>query len=165
MQNTNVSKPSYSTYIMQLSIFNFISADSKKRAPNWPKDQMEVLGVQYFKYKAELDSKLNSNITAALKSARWATIADEVSAVGPDRTPDQCRKKIMDSKSSAKKSAAQINNSVHKTGGGPPSKDELSPLEAMMVAKMPKVNYEGIPGYKVLFTPYNMIESLFKTSL
>ena len=93
-----------------------------------------------------MDAKFSSQITSALKAACWATIADEVSSQGPERTAEQCRKKIYDSKSSAKAVAARIANSACQTGGGPPSLEQLSSLEALMVAKMPKVNYEGITG-------------------
>ena len=104
----------------------------------------------YFKYKHELESKFSAHINAALKASRWAIIADEVSAHGPPRTPDQCRKKVADTKSVSKSIAAKLSNSVHKTGGGPPIQEELTPFQALMVAKMPKVSYQGIPGY-ILF--------------
>ena len=120
--------------------------DSRKRSMNWSEDQLQVLATRYVESKAVLDSKFTSNITSQLKRSKWISIADEVSSLGPERTVDQCKKKMSDTKSSSKSKAARINNSFSRTGGGDGTQEFLSPLEALVVSKIPKVTYQGIPG-------------------
>jgi hypothetical protein len=99
----------------------------------------------YNEHKAVLEGKLSQTITNLKKNDLWSKIADDVSSFGPDRTVEQCRKKIADSKSSTKAKAARIAFNQKLTSGGPKHTEELTPIESMIAAKLPKVTYEVLP--------------------
>ena len=141
-------------------------ADSRKRSMNWTEDQLQCLATKYLENKRILDSKFTTNITSQLKRAKWISIADDVSSLGPERTVDQCKKKMSDTKSASKSKAARINHSISRTGGGNGTQETLSPLEALVVSKIPKVSYAGIPGgFDSSFSPSNSGEICKLTNL
>jgi len=90
-------------------------------------------------------------ISKVKKNELWSRMADDVSSLGPDRTIDQCKKKISDTKSASKAKAAKISSQKRKTGGGPPCLDELDDIEEMIVAKLPKVSVEVKIILKIVF--------------
>jgi hypothetical protein len=118
----------------------------RKRGHNWSEAQLNELTQQYLGNKDFLDGKFSTKVTNSMKIAKWAAIADDVSALGPERTVDQCKKKMADMKSQSKAKAARINNGIRLTGGGSPVAEKLTPLEEQFVAKIPQVSYKGIPG-------------------
>ena len=122
----------------------------RKRGHNWSDAQLNELTEQYLANKEFLDGKFSTKVTNSMKNTKWAAIADDVSALGPERTVEQCKKKMADLKSLTKAKAARINNSARLTGGGPLTAERLTPLEEKVVAKIPQVSFKGIPGNCVI---------------
>lgn len=118
----------------------------RKRSSNWSDDQLRTLTALYSTNKQILDGKLSSSVTSQTKKLKWASIADQVSSLGPERNLEQCKKKIADLKTSSKAKAARISQYESHTGGGPACNETLTPFETEIVAKMPEVTYKGIPG-------------------
>ena len=109
----------------------------KKRSANWNDDQVDALMRLYTKHIVSLDGKFSAAISFDLKKQKWAEIADRISELGPIRDSKQCQKKVSDTKSAAKGKAARIHQSDHQTGGGNRIKERLSPLEELVVSKIP----------------------------
>ena len=110
---------------------------NNKRSANWNSDQAETLIRLYIDNINLFEGKFSDTVSNAAKNAKWAKIADEVSSLGPNRTVEQCKKKMSDSKSSAKSKATKIHQSEIKTGGGSPCKEQLTALELLIVSKIP----------------------------
>ena len=108
-----------------------------KRSANWNEDQVDTLMRLYTKHIKSLDGKFSASVTFDLKKQKWAEIADKVSELGPIRDSKQCQKKVSDTKSSAKGKAARIHQSDHQTGGGHRIREKLTPLEELVVSRIP----------------------------
>ena len=96
-----------------------------------------------------LQSKLTNAITNQRKNKIWDNITKEINAIGvANRTASEIKEKWKNLTSSAKKTFANVNRQMRKTGGGPPSKEPTAEQERIIKIFEDTPLFTGLDGFE-----------------
>ncbi|XP_046573570.1 uncharacterized protein LOC124281673 [Haliotis rubra] len=105
---------------------------SRKRQPNWTKDECLLLADLVKASKQTIEGKFSQGVTATSRQETWQKITDTINSIGQQRSRDEVIKKWKNLKSAGKKNYSTFKNATTATGGGPPP-TPISPVTEAVV--------------------------------
>ncbi|XP_052237774.1 uncharacterized protein LOC127849088 isoform X2 [Dreissena polymorpha] len=131
----------------------------EKRKLNWTKMETEVLAAAYIEQHALINGNFSSTLSGKDKDLAWEKIAEQINALGAEeRTVEEIRKKISDTKTKLRKKERQRRLSMKQTGGGPAI--TLEKWEEKMIEVIGEesiVGFGGVDTFAVQRTQQPMI--------
>ncbi|XP_067684406.1 nuclear apoptosis-inducing factor 1-like [Haliotis asinina] len=107
--------------------------DSKKRKPNWHKEECLLLAELVKERKTVIEGRFGPGVTSANRHEAWQKITDTLNANGrQQRSKEEVIKKWKNLKSAGKSAYSTFKNSTTATGGGPPP-TPISPVTEAVV--------------------------------
>ncbi|XP_067670609.1 nuclear apoptosis-inducing factor 1-like [Haliotis asinina] len=106
---------------------------SKKRKPNWHKEECLLLAELVKERKTVIEGRFGPGVTSANRHEAWQKITDTLNANGhQQRSKEEVIKKWKNLKSAGKSAYSTFKNSTTATGGGPPP-TPISPVTEAVV--------------------------------
>ena len=121
----------------------------KKRKLNFILTEIDLLTSKVQENLDVLQSKLTNAITNQRKNKIWDNINNEINAIGvANRTASEIKEKCKNLTSFAKKTFANVNRQMRKTGGGPPPKEPTAVQERIIKIFEDTPLFTGLDGFE-----------------
>ncbi|XP_028407876.1 nuclear apoptosis-inducing factor 1-like [Dendronephthya gigantea] len=121
----------------------------KRRKLNFTVTEIDTLTSRVQENLGLIQSKLTNAVTNQKKNKIWENITKEINAIGvANRTTSEIKEKWKNLTSSAKKTFADVNRQMRKTGGGPPPKEPTAAQERIIKIFEDTPLFTGLSGFE-----------------